>query len=361
MRKLKNTPVFNFIVFFLVLVLSTILPLFFSGVSANALGFSSADYFSWTTTNSRVYTADDYWSLNIASSTGGIARTGTFTGAGTGTISYLHLCTNSTIPGNSLVHFNITSYLDSRYVPVSLNSRDSRMAFLNESFGEYGRGSYLFYLDSSATGCFDFGVNNQISAYWSGEVRFEVSGIDATTLSGDASYSAVLNDIKYLNQDQYNRLVDLLSQGNGAATQRTTIIDDLEDILDEIQSSSAAEVGAINNLRGDVQAQTEQQHEDYENEVQREEDKQDELEDQADDVNISANAISNPFSNLFSSANCASLPTLASWLHVSANNIQVCSPYPQQFRPIIEFVSSAIVVGLLIRVYYKQLRGGYDS
>lgn len=135
--------------------------------------------------------------------------------------------------------------------------------------------------------------------------------------------------------------------------------------LDTLHSDNSSIISAINDMSIDIQNSTDdasdQAHEDYEDSKQREEDKQDELEDQSGDVSISASAIANPFASLFGSPNCATLPTLASWLHTDANKIKVCSPYPQQFRPIIEFVSSAIVVGLLIRVYYKQLKGGYAS
>lgn len=318
------------------------------GVSenANALGFSAADYFSWTTTSSRIYTANDYWSLNGSDSQGGIYRIGTFTGSGTGIIQYLHLCTNSTIPGNSLIHFNITAILDDKYMPISLNSRDSRMAFLNESFGEYGRSSYLFYLDNSATGCFDFGVA-QSNAYWGGNVRFEVSGIDATTLSDEASYSSILNDIKYLNQDQYNRLVDILSQGNGAATQRTTMITNLEDILEEIQGL---------DIEGSVETALENQREEEKQEIQDTSDEGETAANEAgdtaeDDTATITEQVGSIFEAFDTEATDCVIP-LNLGHGVNAGSLNLCSEVPQTVRNLIGYVSTAIVALVVIRLLH---------
>lgn len=98
----------------------------------------------------------------------------------------------------------------------------------------------------------------------------------------------------------------------------------------------------------------------WEQDKQEQADKQDELESQSDDLAVSAQNPGNPFASMFNSSGCQSLPTVSSWFNMS-EPMQVCSPYPQNIRPIIEFVSSAIVVGLLLRVYFKQLNGGYDS
>ena len=149
--------------------------------------------------------------------------------------------------------------------------------------------------------------------------------------------------------------------------ERLDYTDQLDDILDAIESIDMSvqldELKAQEKETTDaIKAQTRQQHDDYESEVEREENKQDELEEQSENVSISTPATSNPFASLFTSPDCATLPTLASWLHVSdPNKIKVCSPYPSSFRPVIEFVSSAILIGLLIRLYYKHLNGGYAS
>lgn len=135
---------------------------------------------------------------------------------------------------------------------------------------------------------------------------------------------------------------------------------DVSSVVSAVNSQTSTLNSSINNLRNDVQSQTEQQHEDYENEVEREEAKQEELEDQADDLSISAQNPGNPFANLFQTQGCVSMPVFSSWFHRS-DVIQVCSPYPADVRPIIEFVSSVIVVGFLIKIYFKLFKGGYAS
>lgn len=138
-------------------------------------------------------------------------------------------------------------------------------------------------------------------------------------------------------------------------------LSNLQSALSSINSSNNAINQSIQSLRDDIQAQTDQEQDHYDEEIQREEDKQDELESQADDLSLSTPATANPFASLFTSADCANLPTIAGWLGTTPDKIRVCSPYPSQIRPVIEFLSSAIVVGLLIRLYYSKLQGGYAS
>lgn len=95
---------------------------------------------------------------------------------------------------------------------------------------------------------------------------------------------------------------------------------------------------------------------DKEEESQREQD----LTDQSDDVSISAQNPGNPFASLFTTQDCQSLPTISSWFNMDSP-MQVCSPYPAQIKPVIQFVSSALVIGLLIRLYFKLFKGGYAS
>lgn len=134
----------------------------------------------------------------------------------------------------------------------------------------------------------------------------------------------------------------------------------IEDLEQTTISNTDRTVSAINTLNTTIENQTSQQHDDYEAEVQREEDKQDELEDQAADLSISAQNPGNPFANLFQTSGCVSMPVFSGWFHRS-DVIQVCSPYPQEVRPIIEFVTSVIVVGFLIKIYFKLFKGGYAS
>lgn len=223
------------------------------------------------------------------------------------------------------------------------------MAFLNESFGEYGRGSYLFYLDSNVSGCFDFGVNNQINAYWGGEVRFEVSGIDATTLSNDSNYSSILNDIKYLNQDQYNRLVDILSQGNGAATQRTTMITNLEDILEEIQGL---------DIEGSVETALENQREEEKQEIQDTSDEAENTADDAqDDVDGATSSLLSVLSNFLgvltsvNPSNCYLDGSI--FPHLNLGQLNLCENSPPSA---ITALGSLLLIAFVIPLVYNTIR-----
>lgn len=377
MRKLRNTPVFNSIVFSLVLVLSTIYPLFFSGVSASAMNVSTHGWSPVRSGSSSYLTYhmdgdSTLYNTPFTSSQDGSALAAQVPSNNHGNWGYLRTVNLSlqygSMPANSLYSFSlrfvVPNYTESVYYntfspngsAVLLSQNCVEQAYADHSSSSQSLAevqcNYLMFDPVSSNAIGLQGSGNRFSDV--GIKVFAPIFINYVVLENEdgsgSDYNQALNDIQYLQQDQYNRLVDILSNMTTANNNAQAEIAAINNVLAEQQATTRA-----------INAQTQQQHDDYENEVQREEDKQDELEDQADDVNISANAIANPFSNLFGSPNCASLPTLASWLHVSANNIQVCSPYPQQFRPIIEFVSSAIVVGLLIRVYYKQLRGGYDS
>lgn len=142
---------------------------------------------------------------------------------------------------------------------------------------------------------------------------------------------------------------------------------DVSSIVSTINSQTTTLNNSINSLRSDTQAQTDaiEQGNDnaqsrWEADKQEQSDKQDELEDQAGDLSISAQNPGNPFANLFQTQGCVSMPVFSGWFHRS-DVIEVCSPYPSDVRPIIEFVSSVIVVGFLIKIYFKLFKGGYAS
>lgn len=98
----------------------------------------------------------------------------------------------------------------------------------------------------------------------------------------------------------------------------------------------------------------------YDEEVARENAKEAELNRQKGDLGVSANNTGNPFDNLFNATGCQALPTISSWFGRS-DVLEVCSPYPSTIGGVIKFVGSALVVGLLIRLYYKRLKGGYNG
>lgn len=165
---------------------------------------------------------------------------------------------------------------------------------------------------------------------------YRMGGISLYGVSGaNADYSSQLSDLIRQNEAIISKLGD------------SNINDSV------IIASSQAQTQAIEDGNDASQNRWEQ-------DKQEQADKQDELEDQSDNLSLSAQNPGNPFASMFNSTGCQSLPTVSSWFNMS-EPMQVCSPYPQHIRPIIEFVSSALVVGLLIRLYFKQLNGGYNS
>lgn len=151
----------------------------------------------------------------------------------------------------------------------------------------------------------------------------------------NADYSSVLNSINSSVASMNSRL-DTLSQLQ-------------QDTIDAISDTSTSI---------DDAAQAEQDR--YEQDKQEQSDKEDELESQADDLNISAETPTNPFEEFFHVDGCAELPTISTWFHTDSV-IRVCSPYPDEMTPIISFVTSTIVVGFLLMIYMKYMKGGYNS
>ena len=98
----------------------------------------------------------------------------------------------------------------------------------------------------------------------------------------------------------------------------------------------------------------------YQEEVDREDAKERQLNQQKSGLGVTAQNTGNPFDGLFNATGCQSLPTVSGWFG-RQDTIQICSPYPNSIGGVIKFVGSALVVALLIRLYYKRLKGGYNG
>lgn len=100
----------------------------------------------------------------------------------------------------------------------------------------------------------------------------------------------------------------------------------------------------------------------YEEEKQERQDKEDELNESVEDLSLSASVVQNPFTSLFwnmSSYRCYT----TSYLHgfFNAQPFTVCPPYPQQYYSIIRVCGTMFIFALLVRVYYKILKGGFNG
>lgn len=166
----------------------------------------------------------------------------------------------------------------------------------------------------------------------------------------DNQSDIILSDLTLLVESSDDQLI----AGQKLLIENTNIIN--SNIVD-FKNQNHDDLVALNNT---LRSQSQQQHDDYVSEVEREEAKEEELNEQKDDLNISAQNPGNPFANLFNVSGCVNLPVFSQWFHQD-HVTQVCSPYPEQTRPVIEFVSSVIVIGLLIQIYFKNFKGGYAS
>ena len=123
----------------------------------------------------------------------------------------------------------------------------------------------------------------------------------------------------------------------------------------------------LNNIDNSINYYNDSEQQRWETERQEQADKEDELNDQADGLSLSASNLSNPFLSLFGSSvssfgSCYRTQSLhalfnsSSWL--------ICPPFVNATAGVknaISFVSNAFVVVLLIRLYYKKLKGGVDG
>lgn len=136
---------------------------------------------------------------------------------------------------------------------------------------------------------------------------------------------------------------------------RVTFTTDYTEALDNQRN---AILENINNSIQDLNNQYDKEKEDLEN-------KGSDLEDQADGLSLSASITSNPFTSLFydnpfnNGTRCWTTQQLH--LYFNSSSWSICSPFPNTVRIILNYVNSLFVIGLLIRLYYKKLKGGVDG
>lgn len=175
--------------------------------------------------------------------------------------------------------------------------------------------------------------------------------IDTSDLAEDVGN--ILGEIRNNNTQNsyiYTRLGDMI-----------TLLGDFQDgQLSQSNIQTAVENGVADMVAAQEQANADAQSR-WESDKQEQADKERNLEDQSGDLALSTPVTGNPFASLFGATDCVTLTTISSWFGREDSPMRVCSPYPSQIRPVLNFVTSAIVTGLLIRLYYKKLQGGYAS
>lgn len=123
---------------------------------------------------------------------------------------------------------------------------------------------------------------------------------------------------------------------------------------------SREQVTAINSIEEGNQRR-------WETEREEQDAKEEELESQADGLSLSANVPTNPLFRFFvfpftnvAEHPCYTTEALHSWFN-SSSPFVVCSPLPYSARQAIVLGTNFIFLGLLLRLYFKKLKGGIDG
>lgn len=136
---------------------------------------------------------------------------------------------------------------------------------------------------------------------------------------------------------------------------------------DSSDAMAEQQIEAINNTSSAIDRQTDSEQERWEIEREEQNEKEDELEDQSGDLSLSASTPSNvlfrffrnPFNTSDSSSRCYTTVTIHTWF--SASPFTVCSPMSTSMRQFISFASNFILLALILRLYFKKLKGGVDG
>lgn len=195
--------------------------------------------------------------------------------------------------------------------------------------------------------------------------HFDLYGVSPTSqvISDDGSFYITVGTYAY-NEQQDSPLVKRsivfanlplyfngLDVGNISlqTSADTSLLEQNNQLLQEINNN-------ISSIDNGEQQRWEQDREDMSN-------KEDELEDQADNLSLSADIPTNPFTSYFvtsfNSSACVRLSRVGAWFN--NDNLVVCSPYPSSIRPALVLISNIFLFGLICRLYYKKLKGGFDG
>lgn len=129
---------------------------------------------------------------------------------------------------------------------------------------------------------------------------------------------------------------------------------------DESEALIRQQNAILNNINNSIQ----NINSDYDKEKSDLQDKEDELDIQSGDLSLNADILSNPFSSLFWSnltnyTTCYTTSTIHNLFNASP--MRFCPIIKSGFGNIYPFVANAVVVAILIRLYYKKLKGGRDG
>lgn len=234
------------------------------------------------------------------------------------------------------------SYTPANSVYSSSASVNCRVDF-NGSFPVGSPGNYILNWRLNGNAFSNGGAGSQ----WADFVLF--GGSNGGFRFNDAGSYIHLEYFSESDENMSNTLLgQITGQNNTIIGQNGQIISGLGDINSSINSSSQAQIDAIND-------QTQQQQDQYDQEKEEESQREDEMDGQASQAEgIFTFDLTNPFSGLFglfTNSNCVSIPTLAGL--VGSNETTYCSWFSPSVRsiltPAIGIVSTMIIFGFIVR------------
>ena len=331
------------------LVCCAFLVLYGLSENASALELGQSGFTNWNTSNSRVYTNDpDWWALSDSDGQGGVYRS--FTSVQGGEIDYLRLCPTGSIPANSLFTFSIIAKLSNSFTNMPL-SGGSDQTLLNSSYGDHGTNTYTFYTSSIIDDCvwFPVGGTRNDNLILMNSALIHVTRPTWIRITDDGGISSTdlnnqLNQIRYLQQDQYNRLVDIISNIDEAN-------ETLEDILDKIDGLS---------MSGSVEEGMDAANENVKDQVQ---DASDEAESAADDAQDTVESDTATITQQIGNVIGAITDTPATNCEINGNmgnvnlgTLNMCQGMPQEIRTRIGYITSGVLALAILRLAYSLVQ-----
>lgn len=312
-----------------------------------ALELGQSGFTNWDTSNSRVYTNDpDFWALNESDGQGGVARA--FSNVTGGKIDYLRLCPTGRIPADSLFTFSVIAKLSNSFTNMPL-SGGSDQTLLNSSYGDHGTNTYTFYTSTEINDCVWFPVggtaNDNLSLIGGALIHATRPTWVRITDSGgisSADLNTQLNAIRYLQQDQYNRLVDIIS--NIDENNET-----LENILDKIDDLSLDMSGSVQE---GVEAANETEKEQIQDASDEGEDAANDAGDTAEDDTATITEQMGDIIGVFQTQASDCVIPLNLGHGVNAGNLNMCSQVPPVIKNLIGFAATAIVALVVVRLLH---------
>lgn len=282
-----------------------------------------------------------------------------------GNTASLHFETNIVFfqPSSALAYYGSFSNLDSFGVnscnfPIANNSVSTALTYWDSNGVK--NITLTIYGDLSLTGLTS-GTSTQIICIVGTSGNFFTNNTTSNFMS--IYFEQNPTSILFSNNMDSSLLQTQIQQNSTIIQQNINTYDMVNDRFDLMSQQNIntynMQESKFNQLNQSIQDSEDGEQSRWELDKQEQQDKEDELESSSGDLSINASNTGNPFASLFNASGCQNMPTVGGWFGDSS--LRICSPYPSSIGGVIRFVGSAVVVALLIRLYYKKLKGGVDG